>query len=59
LFSQIFHSSLFTLKHGFWWCSLAIVVLLCMPWMGLGTEAEDVSAAIPEQARPLELVRLP
>jgi len=27
-------------KHGFWWCSLAIVVLLCMPWMGLGTEGE-------------------
>ena len=35
-----FHSSLFTLKHGFWWCSLAIIVLLCMPWMGLGTEGE-------------------
>lgn len=27
-------------KHGFWWCSLAIVVLLCMPWMGIGTEGD-------------------
>ncbi|MBQ7179983.1 MAG: acyltransferase [Bacteroidaceae bacterium] len=25
---------------GFWWCSLMIVVLFCMPWMGLGTEGE-------------------
>ena len=33
-------SSIFHLKHGFWWCSLTIVVLLCMPWMGLGTEGE-------------------
>ena len=31
---------LFKVKAGFWWCSLAIVVLLCMPWMGLGTEGE-------------------
>ena len=23
---------------GFWWCSLFIVVLLAMPWMGVGTE---------------------
>ena len=30
----------FNLKHGFWWCSLMIVVLLCMPWMGIGTEGE-------------------
>ena len=30
-----------TSKHGFWWCSLAIVVLFCMPWMGLGTEGDD------------------
>ena len=35
------HSSLFTLKGGFWWCSLLIVVLLCMPWMGLGTEGDS------------------
>ena len=34
------HSSFFTLKHGFWWCSLAIVILFCMPWMGLGTEGD-------------------
>ena len=34
------HSSLFTFKHGFWWCSLMIVVILCMPWMGLGTEGD-------------------
>jgi peptidoglycan/LPS O-acetylase OafA/YrhL len=32
--------SMFNVKHGFWWCSLLIVVLLCMPWMGLGTEGE-------------------
>jgi len=32
--------SIINLKHGFWWCSLAIVVLLCMPWMGIGTEGE-------------------
>ena len=35
------HSSLFTLKNGFWWCSLLILVLLCMPWMGLGTEGDS------------------
>jgi len=34
------HPSFFTLKHGFWWCSLLIVVLFCMPWMGLGTESD-------------------
>ena len=28
-------------KAGFWWCSLMIVVLLCMPWMGLGTEGDS------------------
>jgi peptidoglycan/LPS O-acetylase OafA/YrhL len=28
------HSSLFTLKGGFWWCSLAIIVLLCVPRLG-------------------------
>ena len=35
------HSSLFTLKHAFWWCSLMIAVLFCMPWMGLGTEGDS------------------
>ena len=32
---------LLKVKAGFWWCSLAIVVLFCMPWMGLGTEGES------------------
>ena len=27
-------------KAGFWWCSLMIIFLFCMPWMGLGTEGE-------------------
>ena len=38
--SQIVNCKLFNCKlhGGFWWCSLLIVVLLCMPWMGLGTE---------------------
>jgi len=31
---------LIKVRGGFWWCSLAIVVLLCIPWMGLGTEGE-------------------
>ena len=31
-------ASTFNLKGGFWWCSLLIVILLGMPWMGLGTE---------------------
>ena len=35
------HSSLFTLKGGFWWCSLFIVILLAMPWLGLGTEGDS------------------
>lgn len=26
---------LIKVKNGFWWCSLLVVVLLCMPWMGL------------------------
>ncbi len=26
---------LIKVKGGFWWCSLMIVVLLCMPWMGM------------------------
>lgn len=25
------------LRGGFWWCSLAIAALLCMPWLGLDT----------------------
>lgn len=32
---------LIKVKAGFWWCSLMIVVLFCMPWMGLGTEGDD------------------
>lgn len=32
---------LIKVKAGFWWCSLFIVVLFCMPWMGLGTEGDD------------------
>ena len=49
LISRLFNSngktlnsqlSTFNLKHGFWWCSLMIVVLLCMPWMGIGTEGD-------------------
>ena len=31
---------LIKVKGGFWWCSLMIVVLFCMPWMGLGPEGE-------------------
>ena len=27
-------------KGGFWWCSLMIVVLLCMPWMGLDVQGQ-------------------
>ena len=50
LISRLFNSnsknlnsqlSTFNLKHGFWWCSMMIVVLFCMPWMGLGTEGES------------------
>ena len=29
------------LRGGFWWCSLFIVILLCMPWLGLGTEGDS------------------
>ena len=40
---KIFNSqfSILNLKHGFWWCSLLIVILLCMPWIGLGTEGDS------------------
>ncbi len=31
---------LIKVKGGFWWCSLMIVVLLCMPWMGMDTMGE-------------------
>ena len=31
---------LITVRGGFWWCSLMIIILFCMPWMGLGTEGE-------------------
>lgn len=47
LISRLFNSegklssAFFASKHGFWWCSLMIVVALCMPWMGLGTEGDD------------------
>lgn len=27
---------LIKMKGGFWWCSLMVVALLCMPWMGIG-----------------------
>ena len=29
---------LIRVRHAFWWCSLMVVAVLCMPWMGLGTE---------------------
>ena len=32
---------LIKIRGGFWWCSLLIIVLFCMPWMGLGTEGES------------------
>lgn len=28
-------------RGGFWWCSLLIVILLAMPWMGVGTEGDS------------------
>lgn len=28
-------------RGGFWWCSLMIAILLCMPWMGIGTEGNS------------------
>ena len=31
---------LIKVKAGFWWCSLMIVLLLCMPWLGIGTEGD-------------------
>ena len=31
---------LIKIRGGFWWCSLMIVVLLGMPWMGIGTEGD-------------------
>ena len=33
--------AMFNVKHGFWWCSLMITILFCMPWMGLGTEGDS------------------
>ena len=33
--------SMFNVKGGFWWCSLMIVILLGMPWLGLGTEGDS------------------
>ena len=32
---------LIKVRGGFWWCSLMILILLCMPWMGLGTEGDS------------------
>ncbi|MBR4131003.1 MAG: acyltransferase [Bacteroidaceae bacterium] len=32
---------LIKVSGGFWWCSLMITILFCMPWMGLGTEGES------------------
>ena len=32
---------LIKMKGGFWWCSLMIVIVLAMPWMGLGTEGAE------------------
>ena len=32
---------LIKVRGGFWWCSLMIIVLFCMPWMGLGTEGDS------------------
>ena len=32
---------LIKVKGGFWWCSLMIVIVLGMPWMGLGTEGAE------------------
>ncbi|MDO4164173.1 MAG: acyltransferase [Bacteroides sp.] len=32
---------LIKVKGGFWWCSLLIVIVLGMPWMGLGVEGDD------------------
>jgi peptidoglycan/LPS O-acetylase OafA/YrhL len=31
---------LIKVRGAFWWCSLMILVVLAMPWMGLGTEGE-------------------
>ncbi len=31
---------LIKVKGGFWWCSLMVVVLLCMPWMGMDVTGE-------------------
>ena len=31
---------LIKVKGGFWWCSLMLLVVFCMPWMGLGTEGD-------------------
>ena len=32
---------LIKVKGGFWWCSLMILILFCMPWMGLGTQGAE------------------
>ena len=33
--------NLIKVNGGFWWCSLMIVIVLGMPWMGLGTEGAE------------------
>ena len=32
---------LIKVRGGFWWCLLFIVILLCMPWLGLGTDGDS------------------
>jgi peptidoglycan/LPS O-acetylase OafA/YrhL len=32
---------LIKIRGGIWWCSLFIVILLGMPWLGLGTEGDS------------------
>lgn len=29
------------LKHGFWWCSLLVILFLSMPWLGIGIEGTE------------------
>ena len=35
------HSSLFTIKGGFWWCALAVIILLNVPRLG-GADMEQL-----------------
>ena len=36
-----FHSSFFTIKGGFWWCALAVIILLNVPRLG-GADMEQL-----------------